>query len=75
MPSDTTPSGHPMSSSLEELPDLAPGQDEVRIAVHASGVHLLDTALRRGESGGPLPPPDLPTIPGREVAGVVDMVG
>jgi NADPH2:quinone reductase len=46
----------------------------VRIAVAASGVHLLDTTIRRGEPG-PLPPPDLPTIPGREVAGVVDDVG
>ncbi len=59
---------------LDELPDLVPGPGEVRIAVGASGVHLLDTTLRRGEPG-PMPLPDLPTIPGREVAGVVDLVG
>ena len=46
----------------------------MRIAVEASGVHLLDTSLRRGEPG-PMPRPELPTIPGREVAGVVDQVG
>ncbi|MCW2762649.1 MAG: alcohol dehydrogenase zinc-binding protein [Marmoricola sp.] len=47
---------------------------QVRIAVQARGVHLLDTSLRRGEAG-PMPLPELPTVPGREVAGVVDRVG
>lgn len=59
---------------LDELPDLLPGPGQVRIAVAAAGVHLLDTTLRRGEPG-PIPAPVLPTIPGREVAGVVDLVG
>src|SRR5688500_4045390 len=59
---------------LDELSDLEPGPGQVRIAVAAAGVHLLDTALRRGEPG-PMPAPSLPTIPGREVAGVVDRVG
>ena len=59
---------------LDELPDLEPGPGQVRIAVEAAGVHLLDTTLRRGEPG-PVPAPLLPTIPGREVAGVVDLVG
>ncbi|MEH0937521.1 zinc-binding dehydrogenase [Micromonospora psammae] len=60
---------------LDELPDLSPGPGQVRIVVAASGVHLLDTALRRGEAGGPIPLPELPTVPGREVAGVVDQLG
>ena len=56
-----------------DAPSPAPGQ--VRIAVAAAGVHLLDTVLRRGEQG-PLPElPPLPTIPGREVAGVVESLG
>ena len=59
---------------LDELPDLEPAPGEVRIAVEAAGVHLLDTSLRQGEPG-PVPPPELPTIPGREVAGVVDALG
>ncbi len=58
----------------EELPDLAPAEGEVRIAVAASGVHLVDTTLRSG-GPGPMPAPELPTIPGREVAGIVDAVG
>jgi NADPH:quinone reductase len=57
----------------EVLPDLEPGTGQVRIAVAASGVHLIDTMLRRG-GPGPMPPPQLPTIPGREVAGVVDRI-
>src|SRR5688572_17389437 len=60
---------------LEELPDPQPGDGQVRIAVEAAGVHVLDTTIRSGASGGPFPPPDLPTIPGREVAGVIDAVG
>ncbi|MEI5673530.1 MULTISPECIES: zinc-binding dehydrogenase [unclassified Nocardioides] len=67
--------GPPDHLVLDELPDLEPAPGEVRVAVAAAGVHLLDTSLRRGESGGPMPPPDLPTVPGREVAGVVDRVG
>jgi NADPH2:quinone reductase len=59
----------------EEVPDPVPAQNQVRIAVAASGVHLIDTAIRRGAAAGPFPPPDLPMTPGREVAGVVDAVG
>ncbi|MFW3171397.1 zinc-binding dehydrogenase [Geodermatophilus sp. CPCC 206100] len=66
--------GPPDSLVLDELPDLSPGAGQVRIAVEASGVHLLDTTLRRGEPG-PVPLPELPTVPGREVAGTVDAVG
>ncbi|MFI1363153.1 zinc-binding dehydrogenase [Streptomyces griseochromogenes] len=61
--------------TYEETEDPVPGPGEVRIAVAAAGVHLLDTALREGQRG-PLPePPVLPTVPGREVAGVVDALG
>jgi NADPH2:quinone reductase len=66
--------GPPENLVLDTLPDLTPSAGEVRIAVAASGVHLLDTTIRRGEPG-PLAPPALPTVPGREVAGTVDQVG
>ncbi|MFE6687130.1 zinc-binding dehydrogenase [Streptomyces sp. NPDC057743] len=59
----------------ETLDDPTPGPGEVRIAVAAAGVHLLDTALRAGQEGGPAPLPELPTVPGREVAGTVDALG
>ncbi|MEU1511860.1 zinc-binding dehydrogenase [Streptomyces sp. NPDC005811] len=62
--------------SHEEVDDPAPGPGQVRIAVRAAGVHLLDTALREGMQGPPAPAPTpLPTIPGREVAGVVESLG
>lgn len=60
---------------LEELPDPEPGQGQVGLAVEACGVHLVDTRIRAGETGGPFPLPELPQIPGREVAGVVDQLG
>ncbi|MDI3388227.1 zinc-binding dehydrogenase [Streptomyces sp. B-S-A8] len=60
---------------LEEVADPEPGPGQLRIAVEAAGVHLLDTAIRSGVPG-PLPElPALPTVPGREVAGIVDAVG
>jgi NADPH2:quinone reductase len=61
--------------TFEQVEDPRPGPGQVRVAVAAAGVHLLDTALREGEQG-PLPErPALPTVPGREVAGVVDALG
>jgi NADPH2:quinone reductase len=66
--------GPPENLVLEEVHDLQPGSGQVRIGVESSGVHLLDTTLRLGEAG-PVPLPELPTVPGREVAGVVDAVG
>lgn len=59
----------------EMVGDPEPGEGQVRIAVEASGVHLIDTAIRAGISGGPFPLPDLPMTPGREVAGVIDALG
>ncbi|MGW4105634.1 zinc-binding dehydrogenase [Streptomyces sp. NPDC004976] len=59
----------------EEAEDPRPGPGQVRIAVRAAGVHLLDTALREGMQGPAPAPAALPTVPGREVAGVVDALG
>jgi NADPH2:quinone reductase len=67
--------GPPENLRYEEVDDPRPGPGQARIAVAACGVHLIDTALRAGRAMGPLPLPELPTIPGREVAGVVDAVG
>lgn len=60
--------------TYEKVADPEPGPGQVRIAVAAAGVHLLDAALREGLPG-PGPTPRLPTIPGREVAGVVEALG
>jgi NADPH:quinone reductase len=66
--------GPPERLIYEEVPDPVPAERQVRIAVDAAGVHLIDTAIRSGESWG-YPVPDLPMVPGREVAGTVDSVG
>ncbi|WP_280255883.1 zinc-binding dehydrogenase [Nocardia wallacei] len=58
----------------ETVDDPMPGPGQVRIAVAAAGVHFVDTSIRSGEPG-PFPLPELPTVPGREVAGTVDRVG
>ncbi|GGS28370.1 zinc-binding dehydrogenase [Streptomyces griseoviridis] len=59
----------------EETADPVPGPGQVRISVRAAGVHLMDTALREGHQGPAPALPVLPTVPGREVAGVVDALG
>ncbi|MER5810455.1 zinc-binding dehydrogenase [Streptomyces sp. NPDC002033] len=61
--------------SYETTPRPVPASGQVRIAVAAAGVHLLDISLRKGVEGPPAPLPALPTTPGREVAGTVDAVG
>ncbi|MDX3386655.1 zinc-binding dehydrogenase [Streptomyces niveiscabiei] len=61
--------------TYEQTDDPHPAPGQVRIAVRASGVHLLDTALRQGVQGPAPTPTALPTIPGREVAGTVESLG
>jgi NADPH2:quinone reductase len=60
---------------LEELPAPKPSPGQVRIAVHAAGVHLIDASIRSGSDFGSGDRPELPMVPGRDVAGVVDQVG
>jgi NADPH:quinone reductase len=59
----------------EEVPDPSLASGQVLIAVEASGVHFIDTEIRNGGGPASYARPDLPTVPGREVAGVVDAVG
>ncbi|MFF1420750.1 zinc-binding dehydrogenase [Streptomyces sp. NPDC058280] len=61
--------------TYERTADPVPGPGQVRIAVAAAGVHLLDTALRQGMRGPYPAPAELPTVPGREVAGTVEALG
>lgn len=67
--------GGPEELRYEEVADPRPGQGQVRIAVEAAGVHVVDTVLRTGKGPATIPLPDLPTVPGREVAGTVDEAG
>ncbi|MFJ3532070.1 MULTISPECIES: zinc-binding dehydrogenase [unclassified Streptomyces] len=61
--------------TYERVEDPVPGPGQVRIAVRAAGVHLLDTALREGMTGPYPAPTPLPTVPGREIAGTVESLG
>ncbi|MEV0845130.1 zinc-binding dehydrogenase [Streptomyces sp. NPDC049954] len=68
--------GSPDVLVYERTDDPVPGPGQVLVAVAAAGVHLLDTAIRSGVRTGPMPtPPELPTIPGREIAGTVVGLG
>ena len=67
--------GGPNVLRLEEYDDPQPGPGQVRIQVAAAGIHLLDTSIRNGTGFGMGPEPELPMVPGREVAGVVDAAG
>ncbi|WP_129663980.1 zinc-binding dehydrogenase [Phytoactinopolyspora endophytica] len=60
--------------TYETVPDPTPGDGQVSIVVEVAGLHLIETAMRAGLAIGP-PLPELPTIFGSEVAGVVDAVG
>ncbi|MEO3792643.1 zinc-binding dehydrogenase [Nonomuraea sp. B10E15] len=60
----------------ETVPDPEPGPGQVRIAVKAAGVHLVETMMRSGMASDSLPPlPELPSVFGGEVSGRVDAVG
>lgn len=67
--------GAPRQLRLEDVPDPHPADGQVRVRVESAGVQLLDTLIRRGAPPGSFPLPQLPTTPGREVAGVIDEVG
>jgi NADPH:quinone reductase len=61
--------GGPERLELTEVPEPEPGPGQAVVSVHAAGVNFLDVLVRKGEY--PQPPP-LPTIPGSEIAGVVE---
>jgi NADPH:quinone reductase-like Zn-dependent oxidoreductase len=64
--------GGPDVLALRELPDPAPADGEIRVAVEASGVNFADVLARMGlYPDAPKPP----MVVGYEVAGVVDAVG
>jgi 2-desacetyl-2-hydroxyethyl bacteriochlorophyllide A dehydrogenase len=64
--------GKPGQFRLQDLPDPAPGPDEVVVQVKACGLNHLDLWLEEGALPVPV---QLPRIPGCEVAGVVTALG
>jgi NADPH:quinone reductase len=61
--------GGPGQLGLAEVPDPEPGEGEIVVRVRAAGVNFADVLVRQGRYPQP---PDLPTVPGSEVAGEVD---
>ena len=63
--------GGPEVLRYEECPNPTPGPGQVLIDVQAVGVNFADTMARSGI----IPPAGLPSIIGREAAGVVSAIG
>jgi len=64
--------GSPEVMRLEELPDPAPGPNQVVVRVHAAGVNPVETYIRAGTYAYR---PPLPYTPGGDAAGVIAAVG
>jgi NADPH:quinone reductase len=61
--------GGPERLELADVPDPEPGDGEVVVRVRAAGINFLDVLVRRGEYAQQ---PELPIIPGTEIAGEVE---
>lgn len=57
---------------LRDLPAPSPGPGEVQVQVAACGLNFADTLVQKGQYQEK---PDLPAVPGMELAGVVTAVG
>ncbi len=64
--------GEPEVMRLEEVPDPAPGGDEVVVKIERVGVNPVETYIRSGIYPAL---PELPFVPGLDAAGVVEAVG
>jgi NADPH2:quinone reductase len=65
--------GKPADLKLVEIPDLpSPGAGEIKVAVAAAGLNFADTLMIAGQYQVK---PDLPFVPGLELAGTVLEVG
>ena len=61
--------GGPERLELTEVSDPEPREGEVVVRVRAAGINFLDVLVRQGRYAQQ---PELPTIPGTEIAGEVD---
>ena len=61
--------GGPERLELAEVPEPEAGEGEVVVRVRAAGVNFADVLVRQGRYPQP---PELPTVPGSEIAGEVD---
>lgn len=66
--------GEPTVLRIESIPEPHPGPGEIRIRATAASVNPIDWKLRAGQLQQFIPV-ELPAIPGRDAAGVVDEIG
>jgi NADPH:quinone reductase-like Zn-dependent oxidoreductase len=66
--------GPPENLVVERVPRPEPKAGEVLVRVHAAGVNPVDWKIRKGFLKDNMPIP-LPSIPGADVAGIVEDVG
>jgi NADPH:quinone reductase len=64
--------GGPEVLDIVEKPTPIPGSDQILVRVQAIGVNFAETLMRENRYAVT---PDLPAVPGTEVAGVVERVG
>jgi NADPH:quinone reductase len=64
--------GGPDALDIVEIEKPSPGKGEVLIRVHAAGINYFEALMRQNRYAVT---PDLPMIPGVEVAGVIEDVG
>lgn len=67
--------GGPETEALVERDRPSPGPGQILVAVRAAGVNPVDWKLRTGLRRPGVPEPELPTVFGNEVAGIVEEVG
>lgn len=66
--------GGPETQEFLDLPKPEAGPSELLVAVHAAGVNPVDWKIRAGQMSDVMPL-DFPSVFGREVAGIVEVVG
>jgi NADPH:quinone reductase len=64
--------GGPDAITIDDVPLAEPGEDQVRVAIRASGLNFPDLLMSAGKYQLK---PELPFTPGFEAAGIVDAVG
>lgn len=64
--------GGPEVFEIVDTPTPVPGQGQVLVRVRAAGVNLSETLMRQNRYAVT---PELPAVPGNEVAGVIEVLG
>lgn len=64
--------GGPDALDIVEIPKPSPGKGEVLIRVHAAGINYFEALMRQNRYAVT---PELPMMPGVEIAGVIEDVG